>query len=627
MARSSVWRVTQLELQTDEFKETFQELDKRISSKLEEKDRSYVGAKPDPKDWADLMEFDKDFQDEFSRVFNNEYIPEADDSTPENLEADYLDMELALSRDTEGPEFARVTKRLKDAKGLPIGTANDNPLLDTRIFEVEYQDGHKAAIAANSIAMSMFAQVDSEGNRHVIFDEIVDHRIDGTQIEQKEAFIQSKNGGRRRRQTTKGWEILIQWKDGSTTWEAMKDVKECYPVQLAEYSVCAKIAPEPAFAWWTPHVLKKRIAIISKIKSKYWVRTHKYGIKVPRNVEEAIRFDSENGNTLWWDAICKEMKNVRIAFEEFDGTKEAIPHGYQEVKCHLIFDIKMGENFRRKARMVAGGHVTKTPSVLTYSSVVSRDSVRICLTIAALNGLKVLACDIQNAYLTAQCREKIWTRAGPEFGSDAGKTMLITRALYGLKSSGAAFRALLSQTIYDLGYRPSKADPDVHMRPAVKPDGTKYYEYVLCYVDDVLSISNDPMETMKGIQNKFKLKDDKIEEPTSYLGAQLSKMTNVEGTECWAMASDQYCDAAVNNVSEVLEKKGLRLPSKCVTPFTTGYRPEIDTTPELKADGVQYYMELIGVLRWAVEIGRVDIHLEVALLSSHLAMLRQGHLK
>ena len=165
------------------------------------------------------------------------------------------------------------------------------------------------------------------------------------------------------------------------------------------------------------------------------------------------------------------------------------------------------------------------------------------------------------------------------------------------------------------------------MRPAVKPDGTKYYEYVLCYVDDVLSISNDPMATMKGIQNKFKLKDDKIEEPTSYLGAQLSKMTNVEGTECWAMASDQYCDAAVNNVSEVLEKKGLRLPSKCVTPFTTGYRPEIDTTPELKADGVQYYMELIGVLRWAVEIGRVDIHLEVVLLSSHLAMPRQGHLE
>ena len=117
-----------------------------------------------------------------------------------------------------------------------------------------------------------------------------------------------------------------------------------------------------------------------------------------------------------------------------------IPPGYQEICCHMIFDIKMGENFRRKARMVADGHRTETPAALTYSSVVSRDSMRIALTIAALNDLSVLACDVQNAYLTAKCREKVWTRAGPEFGSDAGKIMLAVRALYGLKSSGVAFR-------------------------------------------------------------------------------------------------------------------------------------------------------------------------------------------
>jgi hypothetical protein len=165
------------------------------------------------------------------------------------------------------------------------------------------------------------------------------------------------------------------------------------------------------------------------------------------------------------------MKNVRVAFEVFEGTKEDIPIGYQYVDCHMIFDIKMGENFRRKARQVAGGHKTEAPASITYSSVVSRDSVRIALTIAALNGLEVLACDIQNAYLTAPCREKIWTIAGPEFGSECGQLMLITRALYGLKSSGAAFRAFLAETLYELGYVPSKADPDVWMRPAVKPNG------------------------------------------------------------------------------------------------------------------------------------------------------------
>ena len=116
----------------------------------------------------------------------------------------------------------------------------------------------------------------------------------------------------------------------------------------------------------------------------------------------------------------------------------------------MIFNVKMGENFRCKARFVAGGHTTETPMSLTYSSVVSRYSVRIILLAAALNGLQVMACDIQNAYLTANCREKIWTYAGPEFGSERGQPMIIRIALYGLKSSGAAFRAHLAETLMTL---------------------------------------------------------------------------------------------------------------------------------------------------------------------------------
>ena len=76
--------------------------------------------------------------------------------------------------------------------------------------------------------------------------------------------------------------------------------------------------------------------------------------------------------------------------------------------------------------------MTELPSSITYSLVVSRDSVRIALTIAALNDLSILACDIQNAYLSAPCREKIYCVAGPEFGSEAGKTMIVRKALYGL---------------------------------------------------------------------------------------------------------------------------------------------------------------------------------------------------
>ena len=107
----------------------------------------------------------------------------------------------------------------------------------------------------------------------------------------------------------------------------------------------------------------------------------------------------------------KEMNNVRIAFEEYEGDVKDLV-GYQKVRCHIIFDVKLGENFRRKARLVAGGHTTDPPALITYSLVVSRDSVRIALTVTALNDLDILGCDIQNAYISAQCREKIYCIAG-----------------------------------------------------------------------------------------------------------------------------------------------------------------------------------------------------------------------
>ena len=138
--------------------------------------------------------------------------------------------------------------------------------------------------------------------------------------------------------------------------------------------------------------------------------------------------------------------------------------------------------------MVANGNETEAPAALTYSSVVTRDSVRIALLIASLNALQLLACDVQNAYLTADCREKIYITTGPEFGSEEGMPMVIRKALYGLKSSGVAFRAHLAETLYDVGYTPSKADPDIWLRPAVKPCGFEYYEMVLVYVDDILCI-------------------------------------------------------------------------------------------------------------------------------------------
>jgi hypothetical protein len=103
----------------------------------------------------------------------------------------------------------------------------------------------------------------------------------------------------------------------------------------------------------------------------------------------------------------------------------------------MIFDVKM-EDFRQQARLVAGGHWTKAPTTITYASVVSCEIVRLALTIASLNDLEVKIGDVLNTYITTPVKEKVWTVLGPEFGHNTGKSAIIVRALYGLKSTGAA---------------------------------------------------------------------------------------------------------------------------------------------------------------------------------------------
>ena len=110
--------------------------------------------------------------------------------------------------------------------------------------------------------------------------------------------------------TTAGWQVCSQWKDGSTSWEKLSEVKESYPVQIAKFAEVQGIDYEPAFNWWVKHVLKKRdriIAIIRKWQTRYLKRSHKFGIELPKTVEEAYALDAINGNTLWADAISKDM--------------------------------------------------------------------------------------------------------------------------------------------------------------------------------------------------------------------------------------------------------------------------------------------------------------------------------
>ena len=112
-----------------------------------------------------------------------------------------------------------------------------------------------------------------------------------------------------------------------------------------------------------------------------------------------------------------------------------------------------------------------------------------------------MSCDLENAYLNAPCREKIWFEASIECGEDQGKVCVVVRSLYGLKSAGAAFRSSLAQILQDIGYVSSKANPDVWLRKAVRDDGHKYYEMLFVYVDDIVSacikiIKSDKLSTL-----------------------------------------------------------------------------------------------------------------------------------
>ena len=175
--------------------------------------------------------------------------------------------------------------------------------------------------------------------------------------------------------------------------------------------------------------------------------------------------------------------------------------------------------------------------------------------------------------------------------------MIVKMALYDLKSSGAAFRANMDGVLHELSYVPSKADPDVWIRPAVSPDGSEYYEMELCYVDDVLAIAAEPMKTMDGIISVFKLKGDKAEKPDMYLRASLSELETADGTKCWTMSSEKYVRASIENVEARLAKSDLSLPSRCDTPMSTSYHPSKYVTREMNAKGFHTYQELIGTLR------------------------------
>ena len=248
--------------------------------------------------------------------------PEEITPTPE-IGDTYLGATILLLR---GGTLARgqVTKHKRDQHGEVTGRAHIVPTLDTCEYTIEWDNGGLSAATANVIAELMYDMCDKDDNRVMLSDTMVGHRCCLTTNTHADQKFTDKNGKVQYKRSTKGWQMCVQWKDGLTSCEKISVMKECYPVQTAEYAVSNNVDSEPAFNWWVSHILKKHNRIISKVKlcQKRFVKTtEKYGIDLPRDAEHAKERNRRNSNTLWADAIAKEMKNVWVAFDFYQMEK------------------------------------------------------------------------------------------------------------------------------------------------------------------------------------------------------------------------------------------------------------------------------------------------------------------
>ena len=148
--------------------------------------------------------------------------------------------------------------------------------------------------------------------------------------------------------------------------------------------------------------------------------------------------------------------------------------------------------------------------------------------------------------------------------------------MYGLKSASAAFRSFMANKLYEIGFKSSPADPDVCLRPAIKPESEDYYDYVLMYVDNILEISIDPTEILKSMEGKtVKYNNGKIDPPEIYLGARLQR-NMINGNMCWTINSYEYITATVQTIKDAITRKTWKITKTADTPMTKSFLPESD---------------------------------------------------
>ena len=413
------------------------------------------------------------------------------------------------------------------------------------------------------------------------------------------------------------YNVMVEWEPGEVTYEPLTLISKEDPINCAVYAKKRDLLDTTG--WNHP----KRHAKISKrpIRAVKQSRIHQvrasaryqHGFQVPKDFNDAISFDKENSNTHWQDEMDLELTQIHeykvfkdTGKAQFHDGKAVTPDGFQKIRVHFVYEIKHAGKF--KARPVADGHLTKEP-------VVSLRSLRMVVFLSQPNDLEIWGADVGNAYLEAYTDQNLCIIVGPEFKELQVHLLIMIKTLHGTRSGGARWHDRLSDILQELKFKPSKADPDVWMRP--EPGGT-CYEYIAVYVDDLAIAAKDPQTFCNELKKRYNLKLKGVGPLEYHLGCTYKK--DPDGT----LAADPR--RYVNKILESYESMFKEKPRKSRPPLEEGDHPELHT-PELRDEHqTNQFQTLVGQLQWLISPGHFDIAVHVMSLSRFRAQSRKGHL-
>ena len=420
------------------------------------------------------------------------------------------------------------------------------------------------------------------------------------------------------------YNVIIEWESGEVTYEPLTLISKDDPITCAVYAKKHDLLDTTGWKQLKRYAKtsKRLIRAVkqSRIRQVRASARYQHGFQVPKDYNDAIRLDKENSNTHWQDAMDLELTQIHeykvlkdTGKAQFHNGKAVTPDGFQKIRAHFVYAVKHDGRF--KARLAADGHLTKEPVESIYSGVVSLRSLRMVVFLSQLNDLEIWGADVGNAYLEAYTDEKLCIIAGPQFKEQQGHLLVMIKALYGTRSGGDRWHDRLFDILQEMMFKPSKADPDVWMRP--EPGGT-CYEYIAVYVDDLAIAAKDPQAFCNELKKKYNLKFKGVGPLEYHLGCTYKK--DPDGT----LAADPR--RYVNKILESYERMFKEKPRKSRPPLEGGDHPELDTSELCDDHQTKQFQTLIGQLQWLISLGRFDIAVHVMSLSRFRAQPRKGHL-